>query len=139
MRYPLTLTVGLALGFGLALLSLSVRSQEGGKGRAARPDAVAEAQRGGKAPADRPEARRNEHDRSDVFDPTNTPPSSVALDSQPEKGKMLGFDFRRDPLNSKKPMMTFEQIKKEDEAAKPKVTALQRKLLETRYILEFRP
>ena len=49
---------------------------------------------------------------------------------------MKGFDFRRDPLNAKKPMMTFEEIMKEDIAAKPKVMAPQRKLLESRYDLE---
>jgi cytochrome c peroxidase len=139
MKYPLSLAVGLVLGFGLALVSQAVLSQEGDKGRAAQPDAVAEAQKGAKQPADRPEGRKNAHDSSDVFAASGARPSSVALDSQPEKGKMLGFDFRRDPLNSKKPMMTFEQIMKEDVAARPKVMALQRKLLESRYALEPRP
>jgi cytochrome c peroxidase len=139
MRYPLTLAVGLALGFGLALLSQGVLSQEGGKGREAPPDAVAEAQKGGKQPAERPEGRKTAHDSSDAFAAGSARPSSVALDNQPEKGKMLGFDFRRDPLNSKKPMTTFEQIMKEDVAARPKVMALQRKLLESRYALEPRP
>lgn len=99
-------------------------------------DAITEAQEGARAVREAPEAKKTEHDQSDVFDPTRTPPSSTALDSQPEKGKILGFDFRRDPLNAKKPMMTFEEIMKEDLAAKPKVMALQKKLLESRYNLE---
>src|SRR5262249_32753006 len=57
-------------------------------------------------------------------------------EKQPDKGKILGFDFRRDPLDAKKPMMTLQQIMKEDIAAKPKVMALQHKLLVSRYDLE---
>ena len=49
---------------------------------------------------------------------------------------MLGFDFYRDPLGAMKPGMTFEEIYKADVAAKPKVMATQRKLLESRYDLE---
>ena len=49
---------------------------------------------------------------------------------------MTGFDFVRDPLNSKRPMQTAEEIMKEDIAMKPKVMAAQKKLLESRYNLE---
>ena len=48
---------------------------------------------------------------------------------------MLGFDFARDPLNSKRPMQPAEEITKADIADKPKVTAAQQKLLEQRYDL----
>jgi hypothetical protein len=65
-------------------------------------------------PADRPEQKKSKHDRSDVFAPDNAPPSSRALRNQPEKGKQLGFDFARDPLNAMRPMQTFEEIMKED-------------------------
>ena len=73
--------------------------------------------------------------------PTSSPrarrcPSSAALADQPEQGGILGFDFYRDPLGAKKPGTTFEEIKKADVAAKPKVMAAQRKLLESRYDLE---
>ena len=137
MKHPLSLAVGLVLGFGLALLSLQVYSRQDGKKRpAAPPDVVAEAQKGGKAQGDRAEQKPNRHDESDVFDPKNAPPSSTALAKQPEKGEIQGFDFRRDPLDSKKPMMTFDEIMRADVAAKPKVMALQKKLLEGRYDLE---
>src|SRR5690606_5178379 len=72
---------------------------------------------------------------SDVFRAAKSQPSSNALDNQPDQGKLLGFDFYRDPLNAKKPMQTFEEIMKEDKAAKPKIMEDQRKLLESRYDL----
>ena len=49
---------------------------------------------------------------------------------------MPGFDFYRDPLGAMKPGMTFEEVYKAGVAAKPKVMATQRKLLESRYNLE---
>ena len=68
-----------------------------------------------------------------VFEPAKAPPSSKALDTQPEKGRFLSFDFSRDPLGAKKPMQTLAEIMKEETALKPGVMALQRKLLESRY------
>jgi cytochrome c peroxidase len=47
-----------------------------------------------------------------------------------------GFDFRRDPLDSKRPMQPAREIVEADVAAKPKVMADQRRLLETRYTLQ---
>lgn len=135
MRHPLTLAVGLALGYALALFYLEARSQRTDSKQPPR-DAVAEAQKAPAAGNDRPEARRNRHDQSDVFDPTKAEVSSTALEDQPEKGRILGFDFRRDPLNAKKPMTPPQEIVEEDIAAKPKVMALQRKLLESRYDLK---
>jgi len=99
-------------------------------------DAAERARAGAREDGNRPEQKKSKHDQSDVFDPKNAPPSSTALDGQPEKGRILGFDFRRDPLNSKKPMMTFDEIYKEDVAAKPKVMETQKKLLASRYDLE---
>jgi cytochrome c peroxidase len=101
------------------------------------PDAVAEAQ----APprddgTERPEQKKTAHDRSDIFDAARARPESPAFADQPDQGKLAGFDFYRDPLNAKKPMETFEAIMKADVAAKPKVMAAQRKLLEQRYNLE---
>src|SRR4051812_19566100 len=60
------------------------------------------------APADRPEARRTEHDKSDVF--TAPAPSSPALRQQTKEGRMLGFDFGRDPLNAPEPFTLFKQV-----------------------------
>jgi cytochrome c peroxidase len=138
MRNPSSLLLGLGLGFVLGLVSLSVYSREGEK----KPrkdgvrDAVAEAQTPEEVEATRPEQKKGAHDRSDVFNPDKTPFSSTALADQPEKGRILGFDFRRDPLNAKKPMTSLSEIMKEDERMKPKVMALQRKLLNGRYDLK---
>jgi cytochrome c peroxidase len=104
-----------------------------------RPDAVEEAQTAHRGNATRPEQQKTDHDRSDVFSATKAPASSEALPSQPEGGQMTGFDFRRDPLNSKRPMQSAKEIMEADIAAKPKVMADQRKLLETRYDLTVHP
>jgi cytochrome c peroxidase len=101
-------------------------------------DAVVDAQTTKDVPVTRPEQRKTEHDLSDIFKAPSAESSSPDLNNQPEQGKMLGFDFARDPLNSKRPMMTFEEIMKEDVALKPKVMELQRQLLEKRYILQAR-
>ncbi len=124
----------LAAGFGLGALSGQGGSKKPGKKPA--PDAVAESTQQQEVPASRPEQKLNKHDRSDVFDPDKTPPSSPALLKQPEQGKLLGFDFARDPLDAMKPKTTFEEVYKKESAAKPKVMALQRKLLENRYNLK---
>lgn len=98
-------------------------------------DAVTEAQTPREVPITRVEQRKNDHDLSNIFASDNAQPSSTAFQDQPEQGKILGFDFYRDPLNAKKPMMTFEEIMKDDIAMKPKVMETQRKLLERRYNL----
>ena len=99
------------------------------------PDAVQQAQTPRPGTATRPEAQPSQHDRSDVFNAQNAPASSTVLDSQPDKGQGLGFDFARDPFNAKRPMQTFDEIMKADVADKPGVTAAQRQLLEHRYDL----
>jgi len=63
-------------------------------------------------------------------------PITGALKAQPDGGKVVGFDFARDPFNAKAPMQTFEESMKADVANKPGVMAMQRKLLESRYVLE---
>jgi cytochrome c peroxidase len=103
---------------------------------APRRDAVVDAQTTQNVPITRPEQRKTEHDRSGVFKDTNAESSSPALNNQPEQGKMLGFDFSRDPLGAKRPMMTFEEIMAEDVALKARVMEMQRQLLERRYILQ---
>jgi cytochrome c peroxidase len=99
-------------------------------------DAVEDAQSPREVPIERPEQKLSEHDKSDIFKATNAVPSSPAFENQPDDGKILGFDFYRDPLNSKKPMQTFEEIMKADVEAKPGVMETQRQLLERRYNLE---
>jgi cytochrome c peroxidase len=101
-----------------------------------RPDAIAEAQRPpARGEQKRPEQQKSKHDRSGIFNPNQAPASSPALDKQPERGRIAGFDFARDPLDAKKPMQSPEEMMKSDMEMKPKVNELQRKLLESRYNL----
>jgi cytochrome c peroxidase len=99
-------------------------------------DAIQDFQSPRVVPERRPEQAKSEHDRSDVFLERNAMPITPALKQQPDEGRVLGFDFYRDPLNAKKPMQTFEETMKLDVAQKPQVMALQRQLLEQRYHLQ---
>ena len=99
-------------------------------------DPAAEAQCSKRVPAERPEQKLTEHDRSPQFDPTKPAPLTPALKDQPKEGRITGFDFARDPLNADKPFTTFDEVMKKESAAKPKVMAAQRKLLESRYDLD---
>jgi cytochrome c peroxidase len=131
----------LIISVGVVVLSLgagSVLSQNDSDKRSANrqsPDAVLEAQTVHPAAVTRPEQKKDEHDRSHVFDAKNAMPSSPAFASQPDNGKVLGFDFYRDPLNAKKPMQTFEETMKADVAERTKVMQTQRELLQQRYDL----
>ena len=58
---------------------------------------------------------------------------------QPKEGRITGFDFYRDPLNADHPVTTLEEIMENESAARPKVNADQRKLLESRYDLTPHP
>jgi cytochrome c peroxidase len=98
-------------------------------------DAVDSAQRPSPVAKRRPEQNPSAHDKSDVFSSQNAIPSSTAFGNQPDQGKTLGFDFYRDPLNSKKPMISADAIMKQDIADKPGVMAQQKQLLEQRYDL----
>lgn len=101
-------------------------------------DAIADAQTPRAVPQSRPEQQKSAHDRADLYRAEKAVPSSLALAGQPDQGKMLGFDFYRDPLNARKPGQTFAEIMNADVAAKPKVMASQRQLLERRYDLKAR-
>jgi cytochrome c peroxidase len=98
-------------------------------------DAVQDAQTPRQVPVTRPEQQKTEHDRSDAFNPAKAPRSSTALESQPQKGEVQGFDFARDPLDAKRPMQPAEEIVQKDIADKPKVMEAHRRLLESRYNL----
>ncbi len=106
-----------------------------GKPSAAPFDAVADAQTPQPAKGDRVEQKVTDADKPQKTAPDNAPSSSTALPTQPDEGKMKGFDFSRDALGSKKPMQTFEETKAKDIEDKPKVMQAQRKLLEARYNL----
>jgi peptidoglycan hydrolase-like protein with peptidoglycan-binding domain len=103
------------------------------------PDAVQGAQTPRTVPEERPEQRQSAHDRSNMFQASQGMPASQALPNQPDQGKILGFDFSRDPLNAKRPMQPFEEIMHADAQAKPQVMTAQRQLLESRYELTPRP
>ena len=138
MHRRYTLVVGIVGVVSLTILCIFVttaRSQRASQ-RGAGPDAVQEAQLPQTVPVERPEQQKSEHDRSNIFQATQAVPSSQALQTQPDQGKVLGFDFYRDPLNAKRPMQTFEEVMQEDVAAKPQVMTAQRQLLESRYDLK---
>jgi cytochrome c peroxidase len=140
MQNRLSLAVAFTAGLLLGGLALVVRSGEFQDKKAPQtgrpPDAVAEVLRTEDVPADRAEQKLTAHDKSDVFSFKNAPLLTSALKDQPQEGRITGFEFYRDPLDAKKPMTTFEEVMKGDVAAKPKVMALQHKLLEGRYNLE---
>jgi cytochrome c peroxidase len=124
--------------FGLCtILALAVVSsaQSNRTTRAPARDAAADAQSVKEAPRNRPEQAQNEHDQSKIFDPNQPAPINAALEQQPKQGRMLGFDFARDPLGAERPMQTFDEIFKAESGAKQAVMAAQKKLLEQRYDL----
>jgi cytochrome c peroxidase len=135
---------GLVTGVILTLLAggfvLLLRSAAGQVPNAAPPqgphDAIADAQTPREVPVERPEQKKTAHDLSDIFAPSKALPITEALLNQTDQGQMRGFDFYRDPLGAMKPGTTFEDVYRAGVAAKPKVMATQRKLLESRYNLE---
>src|SRR5436853_1668554 len=127
--------VGMASVVLLLVLAVVVRSQQAPQ-PGARPDAVQDAQIPRTVPVERPEQQKSPHDRSPLFLAPHAVPASNALAGQPEEGKVLGFDFYRDPLNAKQPMQTSDEVMQADVAAKPQVMATQRQLLERRYNLQ---
>ncbi|HYH64101.1 MAG TPA: cytochrome B6 [Urbifossiella sp.] len=98
-------------------------------------DPAAEAVKVQPTPADRPEQKLTDHDKSDKFDWKKPAPLSPALKDQPNGGRITGFEFSRDPLGAEKPFTTLKEVMDKESAAKPKVMADQRKLLEARYDL----
>jgi cytochrome c peroxidase len=137
-EFEMTTSRGIVIGIGLLASTLMLAAAQPPERQGARPlpDAVQEAQTPRNASANRPEQQKTEHDQSDRFAAPKALPINPALADQPQQGKITGFDFYRDPLDAKKPMQTFEETMKADVEAKPKVVADQRKLLESRYILE---
>ncbi len=139
MQFRFRSVVYLLVGFLMGGLLLTARPTQHETDKAKQTekprDPAAEAIAVRKVPMDRPEQKLTEHDRSHLFDPAKPAPINSALKDQPKQGRITGFDFARDPLNSDKPLTTFEEVMKKESAARPKVTAMQRKLLESRYNL----
>jgi cytochrome c peroxidase len=105
--------------------------------KAARPaDVVEDAQTPRRAEAKRVEQRLSEHDRSSAFDDAQAKPVSPALAGQPKEGKVSGFDFYRDPLNSDQPQQDPREVMQKEDADRPKVMQAQMDLLASRYNLE---
>jgi hypothetical protein len=102
-------------------------------------DAIGRAEEPMPVHTNRPEQQKTAHDLSDVFDDAHAEPSSPAFRNQPGEGKVSGFDFYRDPLNSSHPFESPDAIKQKLSAQKSNVMAIQRKLLESRYELQARP
>ncbi len=124
----------------LCVLLLSLHSDEPNKvppPTGVRPqDPAAQAQTVREVKADRPEQQLTEHDKSALFDPTKPAPLTPILKDQPNEGRILGFDFARDPLGADRPFLPLAEVMKKESANRPKVMAAQRKLLETRFNLE---
>jgi cytochrome c peroxidase len=99
------------------------------------PDAIQEAQKPTSPAVDRPEQSRTTHDQSAIFGAANAKPASDVSESQPKMGKVSGFDFYRDPLNSDVPNTNPADIMKKESANKQNVMNAQRQLMEHRYIL----
>jgi len=123
------------LGFLMSCLALTVQSQEPRAKQDKARDPAGEVTSPAKADGDRPELKQSAHDKSDVFDPQTAMPINPALKGQPKEGKLSGFDFARDPLNSERPMTPFAEVMKKESEQKPKVMDGQRALLAKRYNL----
>ncbi|MFL5342991.1 MAG: cytochrome B6 [Gemmataceae bacterium] len=135
-RFTPAIVAGLALlAAGVAALSQD-RKDDPKTPPKPLPDAVQDAQTPRPVPADRPEQKQTEHDKSDAFRPDKPAPINPALKDQPKQGRITGFDFARDPLGADQPFQTGAEIMKKELAARPKVTAAQRALLEKRYDLQ---
>jgi cytochrome c peroxidase len=109
-RYIPFIVIGL-IGLSGVLYSTTVISQQP---TPPAPDAVQEAQTPRQVQSIRPEQQQTPHDQSDIFAAPSAPPSSPVLETQPDQGKTLGFDFARDPLDAKRPMPFYLDDKMHD-------------------------
>ena len=92
--------VGMASVVLFLVGAAAVRSQQAPQ-RGARPEAVQDAQLPRTVPIERPEQQKSTHDRAPLFLAPHAVPASQVLADQPDAGKVLGFDFARDPLNAR--------------------------------------
>src|ERR1700712_2262587 len=90
------------------------------------PDAVAQAQIPSAVQSARPEQNKNGHDTSGAFDARNAVAASPVSGSQPNAGKITGFDFYRDPLNADRPNLNPEDVMNKEIANKPAVMQAQK-------------
>ena len=118
----------------LTALSLQQDPQTSGTKKQS-TDVVEAAQKPGTVATNRPEQRKTDHDRSALFNASNSEPSSPVFRNQPKAGRVSGFDFYRDPLNADRPFMVFDDIMNKESANKAAVMKAQMVLLESRYNL----
>ncbi|MFL5330614.1 MAG: cytochrome B6 [Gemmataceae bacterium] len=139
MSSRICLTVVFALGLIGGTLLLGACSGNPQTGKESRPqpvaDAAADAQVVQPVQANRPEQKHVDPLKADRFDPTKPAPITAALKNQPNQGRILGFDFARDPLGAEKPFTMLDDVMKRESAAKASVMAAQRALLSSRYDL----
>jgi cytochrome c peroxidase len=114
------------------------RNAEEDEAKQAKPlnDAVQDAQTPRAMQQNRPEQKLTDHDQSNRFSAKAAPPASPAFAEQPKEGKILGFDFYRDPLNADLPFQSAVEIMKKESEGKAAVMQAQRALLESRYDLK---
>jgi cytochrome c peroxidase len=124
---PVCVLVVLA-ALALTALSFQQNSQK-------QVDAVQSAQKPTPVAANRPEMEKNNHDTSTVFIAANAEPSSPVFSSQPKSGRVSGFDFYRDALNSDRPFMTFDETFRKESANKAAVMKAHLAYLATRFNL----
>jgi cytochrome c peroxidase len=132
-RLALASVLTLAAPWGFATLAAARQTPPA---REPNPDPAAEAVSVREVPMERPEQKLTDHDRSPAFEPNQPAPISPALKTQPNEGRVLGFDFSRDPYGAPRPFTSFAEVKVKDSAAKAEVTAAHRKYLESRFNLE---
>ena len=103
------------------------------------PDAVQQTQTPRPPRGTKVEQQQSAEDLSEKFIWYRAVPASPVFKSQPKEGKVNGFDFVRDGLNTPQPYVPFDDIMTAEATQKPKVMAAQRKLLGARYDLTPRP
>lgn len=138
----ITLAAGVAVAGAVTFACLADKRSDKGGDRALgtvaevqAQDAISQAQIPREVPIERIEQRKTQHDLSNLFASTQAVPSAVGLLNQPDQGKVLGFDFFRDPLNAKRLQQPADEILRADLADRPKIAAAQKALLERRYDL----
>jgi cytochrome c peroxidase len=119
----------------VSALSLQNSQRQAPGSQKQQTDAVEAAQKPAVVPNTRPEQQKTDHDRSPLFNLANAEPSSPVFASQPNAGRITGFDFFRDLLGANRPFTTFDEVMNKESASKAAVMKAQMVLLESRYNL----
>jgi hypothetical protein len=103
-------------GAGILTLACMGDKRRPSVAAAAPQDAILEAQIPGALPHDRPEQQKTAHDQSAIFSFPRALKSSAALATQPDQGRILGFDPYRDSFSAKRPGLTFSAVQRSGDA-----------------------